>query len=219
MRCIFCQESVEQGYPPELPGNFMSQQWLQAGNCICNRCYEFLKEPRTRKTCWLIKGPEMQIDLLEPIEKPLETLLNPPDPPFRLYLTKAKRKHGWIRLIKNPAMSRGRFPVSFEESLIWVNLEEAKRMHVEAVNLRERGVRKVAREFHRILMDDGCLWLKWGERASSTGEVVTLIHREGFKEMLRIPVKTHGQYSRGAFWVMLMKKGEKSNLNNRKSYK
>jgi len=129
VRCIFCGERFEEGYPPRLLGNFTAQQWLQAGDGICPRCHGFLKTPEARRTSWLIRGPEMRVDLLEPLERPLETLLNPPETPFRLYLTRQRRKHGWIRLLRCPALSRRRFPVAFEEELIIVELERAWRMH------------------------------------------------------------------------------------------
>ena len=66
---------------------------------------------------------------------------------------------------------------------------------------------KASREVHRLLQDDGCLWIKWGERHAALGEIVTLLHREGYQEMLRIAIRQHNHpYSHGAYWVMLMKK-------------
>jgi hypothetical protein len=65
-------------------------------------------------------------------------------------------------------------------------------------------IHRAAVEMRRILMDDGCLWFKWGERLAKVDAVLPLF--DGFQEMMRIPIKRHGQYSHGAFWVMLMKK-------------
>jgi len=57
------------------------------------------------------------------LKDPLAKLLNPPKPPFWIYLTKAKRKHGWIRIIDKPALNRDRFQIAFEEQLVLVNRE------------------------------------------------------------------------------------------------
>jgi len=144
MRCIFCGERYEQGYANKLPGNFMSHQWLQAGNGICERCYKFLKAPEARRNSWLIEGPEMRLELLQPLNNPLLTLLEPPEPPFRLYLTKQKRKHGWIRLLKNPALNREHFPIAFEEDIIWVDRAQAQGFSETVKSLREKGITKGA---------------------------------------------------------------------------
>lgn len=142
MRCIFCADRVEGGYPAELPGNFMSQQWLQAGDGICVRCHGFLKSAEVRRNSWIIRGFEMALDHLEPLKRPLETILDPPEPPFRLYLTRMKRKHGWIRLLHNPALSRICFPVSYEEDLIRVNIEKVGEHYTLVSSLMDRGVTK-----------------------------------------------------------------------------
>ena len=142
-RCVFCSESVDNGYPLKvIPRTFTAWQWLQAGSCICERCYNFLKTPAVRRNSWIIRGNEMTVDRIEFLEKPLQTLLNPPDPPFRLYLTKQRRKHGWIRLIHNPALNRSFFLIAFEEDLIRIDLHTATKMHKHALLLLEKGLSK-----------------------------------------------------------------------------
>jgi len=140
--CIFCGKFFKNGHPNKLPENFMSHQFLQAGNGICSRCYAFLKSSEARRNSWIIRGPEMRVELIETLENPLGTLLNPPDTPFRLYLTRKKRKHGWIRLLLNPAMSRSLFWVAYEEDLILVDTEKANKFHGLVERLREKGVKK-----------------------------------------------------------------------------
>jgi len=143
VKCVFCVEPYEKGYPLNvIPKTFTAQQWLQAGSGVCPRCYEFLKSPEIRRNSWVIRGPEMILANVEFLEDPLMTLLNPPKPPFRLYLTRQKRKHGWIRLIHNLALSQKRFPIAFEEDLIRVDLSQIQKMHVVASKLIDKGASK-----------------------------------------------------------------------------
>lgn len=62
------------------------------------------------------------------------------------------------------------------------------------------------REFRRILVDDGLLWLKWSENKYSLNEIL-----ECFKNwdiMLKIPVGYVGKSAYQTYWVCLMKKTE-----------
>lgn len=67
-------------------------------------------------------------------------------------------------------------------------------------------IHKAGKEFERILQDDGCLWLKWGERRAKVNAILPLL--EGFQEMIRLPLRLHGKGSHGAYWLLMMKKSE-----------
>jgi len=142
-KCVFCVEHFENGYPLSvIPKTFTAQQWLQAGSGVCERCYTFLKTPEARRNSWIIKGEKMKWENAVLLDDPLSILLSPPAPPFRLYLTKQKRKHGWIRLIHNPALKRIKFPVAYEEDLFIVDVATIRHMHKIAASLMEKGASK-----------------------------------------------------------------------------
>ena len=63
---------------------------------------------------------------------------------------------------------------------------------------------KAAMEFHRILMDDGWVLFKWGERHDTADLVLTLFNAAGFEEIMRTS-RRYRQGSAGGVWVFLMK--------------
>lgn len=86
----------------------------------------------------------MDMRLHEEIENPdrLDILCLPPDPPFYLHLTRMKRKHGWIRNLLHPAYNKKRFYITYEEDLIFVDVEKLRCLRKTVQGLRGRGVLK-----------------------------------------------------------------------------
>ncbi len=66
---------------------------------------------------------------------------------------------------------------------------------------------KAAKEFHRVLMDDGWILFKWGEIHANVDLILTLFTSQGFEEIMRTS-RRYREGSRGGVWVMLMKKRE-----------
>lgn len=136
MTCIFCGRDIET-VPIKLPKTFTAYQLLQAGSGGCVQCVEMLRDPKFRRNCWVLKDGVFTV-----LEDPLAALLRPPEPPFVMYLTKRKRKHGWIVAVQNPALSRARFFVGFEERKVLVEPRKLRCMVDFAAGLRGRGVPK-----------------------------------------------------------------------------
>lgn len=65
---------------------------------------------------------------------------------------------------------------------------------------------RAQREFHRILKDDGVLWLKWNTQLISIHRVLSIF--EDWIIMLELPVKAPTQTAGKSqtYWVCLMKK-------------
>jgi hypothetical protein len=61
----------------------------------------------------------MKGDSWATIADPLSFLCALPLPPFVLYLTKAKRKHGWINAVQNPVLNINRFILCVDEDKIF----------------------------------------------------------------------------------------------------
>lgn len=93
--CVFCgSENAENLIV--FPSTFTAYQFLQAGNKACPRCAEMFKDPKYRRNSWIIRKGKFKA-----IKNVPDFLLNLPSPPFFLYLTKLKRKHGWIRAVQS----------------------------------------------------------------------------------------------------------------------
>ncbi len=134
--CVFCgNENAE--VPIVFPSTFTAYQFLQAGNKACSRCAEMFADPKYRRNSWIIRNGKF-----EPIENVPDFLLNLPSSPFFLYLTKAKRKHGWIRAVQNPVLSTKRFILIVDEDKIMFDEKVYADLYAFARNLYARRVPK-----------------------------------------------------------------------------
>lgn len=118
LSCIFCgsQEATEKIVFPE---TFTAYQLLQAGDKACMRCASMFKDPKFRRNSWVMQGDDwMRIDDV------LGFLSDMPEPPFVLYLTLQKRKHGWILAVQNPVLNLERFILCVDEEKIFFNRPE-----------------------------------------------------------------------------------------------
>lgn len=113
MNCVFCG-SPEATEPIVFPETFTAYQMLQAGDKSCERCIEMFSNPKHRRNCWVIREGVWSV-----VKAPLSFLEALPMPPFVLYLTKAKRKHGWINAVQNPILNTERFILCIDEEKIF----------------------------------------------------------------------------------------------------
>lgn len=79
----------------------------------CARCAELVNDAKFRRNCWIMRENEW-----EKIEDVLAFLSDMPEPPFVLYLTLQKRKHGWILAVQNPVLSKNKFVLVVDEEKI-----------------------------------------------------------------------------------------------------
>lgn len=136
MSCVFCgsTSSLEKVVFPQ---TFTAYQLLQAGDQACKQCHAMFTDPKYRRNCWVTRKGNLEF-----IRDPLDFLLNLPEPPFLLYLTKGKRKHGWIRTVQNPVLSINRFVLSVDENTIYFDSKVYGELLGFCNGLFDRGVPK-----------------------------------------------------------------------------
>lgn len=117
MACVFC------GVPASVPWipkpTFTAFQLLQAGDKACERCAVIVEDAKFRRNCWVMRGGEWH-----KIDDVLGFLADMPLPPFVLYLTLQKRKHGWILAVQNPVLSVNRFILCVDEDKIFFDRQK-----------------------------------------------------------------------------------------------
>lgn len=138
-KCTLCARTVADGYPIKFGENFMSYQYLQGGAVICPPCRHMLTTPEYRRHSWLLTGQEFRT--LKRLDV-LQLLLDPPQPPFAICLTRSGKKHGWIPLMFKVSWSRDIFFVGLDESVLTVRREEFARLHSLAKSFIDAGVFK-----------------------------------------------------------------------------
>jgi len=94
-------------------------------------------DAKFRRNSWIVKDGVFAV-----LEYPLEALLALPEPPFVLYLTKTRRKHGWIRAVQNPVLNVGRFILVVDEEKIMFEADGYVELYRFARNLYARRISK-----------------------------------------------------------------------------
>ena len=125
--CVFC--GAPGVVPVVFPETFTAYQLLQAGDKACPRCAMMFTDAKFRRNCWFmidavwvkIEDPLAFLDY-KLVALKLEMAADPEhrfdSEPLILYLTKAKRKHGWIGAVQNPVLNVNRFILCVDEDRI-----------------------------------------------------------------------------------------------------
>jgi len=134
--CVLCGRETYKGHPVRFSANFTAWSLLGAGNCICERCYTLLNDQSYRRKSWVATADGIKFLTRKDV---LPTLLEPPEPPFSIYITKTGKKQGFLQLMNRVSTSRETYYVAFEDSLIFVDgkkIEEMVNVAKEARKLK-----------------------------------------------------------------------------------
>lgn len=139
-RCIFCGELTDKGFKPKLGENFLDYPLMTSGDVICPHCMLLLKSSDFRRKSWVVNPSS--INFMKAKET-LQFIINPPDPPFAIYVTFSGKKHGWIAMMKRGvSFSKNRFMVGNDGNLISISREEATLLVNLASELLTSGFKK-----------------------------------------------------------------------------
>ena len=94
--CCICKIHTYNGFRKKFSGNFTCADYISNGEVICPECQYLVKHSNEyRRTMFLLTEDEL-IKFKKKEAK--EIVLNLPNKPFYLYLTKTWQKIGWIRM-------------------------------------------------------------------------------------------------------------------------
>ena len=126
-RCVFCGRVVQNGFGVEFPNTFVSFDRVYSGTVICPYCYYIFKHAEFRRNSWLVT--ESSFRFLDNKDEVLKVLLDPPKEPWMMYITRSRRKHGWINLVEKINLSRDSYIVGFDEATIYIKKKELKELY------------------------------------------------------------------------------------------
>lgn len=139
-RCVFCGADTSQGFEIRYPKTFTSYPFLQAGSLACPGCNHLFKTPEYRRKSWLLT---LQGVTFLSRSEALKHILNPPEPPFTLYVTIKGKKHGWIPLNRiGVNYSTRSYFVGFEENPVFISRIKATQIYSIVSSLRKNGASK-----------------------------------------------------------------------------
>ncbi|XRP97793.1 hypothetical protein ACO3UB_08340 (plasmid) [Methanocaldococcus sp. 16A] len=155
--CVVCGFETEKGHKIDFSGNFTAWNELQEGNVICEYCYTLVREQQYRRKSWVANKEGVRFLQKDEI---LDTLMNPPQPPFAIYLTKSGKKQGFLKLINRVAYSKKQYFTAFEDSLIFVEQDVLREMVDVARKARKLKFSKTelleGPKTHNWIYDDLC---------------------------------------------------------------
>ena len=94
--CCICKKHTTTGFKKKFSGNFTCADYVSHGEVICPECDYLVKNSNEyRRTMFLLTEDEL-IKFKKKEAK--EIVLNLPNKPFYIYLTKTWQKIGWIRM-------------------------------------------------------------------------------------------------------------------------
>jgi len=141
-RCVVCGRETK-GFKASFPETFTAYPLLEGGSIVCGRCWSMLKNGDLRRRSWLacIEGNKPAVRFLSRQEA-LQVLLEPPQPPFAVYLTKTGKKQGFLLLANRVSTSRDLFYVALDDQLLLVDRKKLQRYVELARRAVEAGLRK-----------------------------------------------------------------------------
>jgi len=108
--CYLCGQETSSGHPGAPSESFTAWSSVYAGSVICEHCWPLVHDRRFRSRSWLATPGQVRfVESGEDRSWLRDVLLDPPAPPFALYLTRNGKKQGWIPLLRYVSHSRDRF--------------------------------------------------------------------------------------------------------------
>jgi len=138
--CIVCGASEVTILDPPFSDSFTGYSELVSGDGVCEKCnVMFIDRNHTWKS-WIKVGNETTFYKMKEMR---QWLLAPPERPFSIYLTKGRKKIGWIPLLRLENYSQDNFIIGTDFlSVVMINRKEITIMDKLISTLREHKTSK-----------------------------------------------------------------------------
>lgn len=175
--CYVCGRQTEHGWAEAPSDNFTAWSQIYRGTVMCERCRPIFKDRRFRQRSWVATTTGVQF--ADPEHRTLlwDTLREPPDPPFCVYVTAGGQKQGWISLGIYPSTSRDRYWVGTDWTDRPILIERAW-VHDQAPLLDRMRERKTPKQ---VLLDGQFSSGSWDRaiREGWTDDIEAVLARVG----------------------------------------
>lgn len=138
--CVFCGRETEHGHSKKIiSGNFTSWDRLSCGTVVCPECNYVYSSPTYRKKAWVVTESTFAEVKRENAK---ELLLNPPEPPFVIYLTQTWKKQGFVNLMNRVQESKTNYTIGLDYELIEVNTSKLEEYCTLITDILEKKITK-----------------------------------------------------------------------------
>lgn len=133
--CMVCGSEMTDGLRISdlVSDDFSNHNRLLAGNGVCPPCAYLFSDRFFRKRGWLASASGFTWFSAENKAERLNAILNPPEPPFFIYITRAGKKQSWMTCLHRVATSRERFWLSHEDYDIPIAVDRASAVEYEGL--------------------------------------------------------------------------------------
>jgi CRISPR type IV-associated protein Csf1 len=126
-QCVACGFRSDKGNKIDFSDNFLGWNQFQSGSILCEYCYTLCRSSQDyRRRSWVLSRDGIRFIRREEI---IGCILEPPEPPFAIYLTETGQKQGFLSLISRPNFSRTRYILAFDDKLVNVEAGQARKFH------------------------------------------------------------------------------------------
>ena len=149
--CCICKKHTENGFKKKFSGTFTCADYISHGEVICPECQYLVKNSNEyRRTMFLLTEDEL-IKFKKKEAK--EIVLNLPNKPFYIYLTKTWQKIGWIRMneVYNEN-NKGEINFLIDYDIVRVNLDTLTEGMESIKRLRDLKIPKTVLETGQLEM-------------------------------------------------------------------
>ena len=149
--CCICKKHTTTGFKKKFSGNFTCADYISHGEVICPECQYLVKNSNEyRRTMFLLTEDEL-IKFKKKEAK--EIVLNLPNKPFYIYLTKTWQKIGWIRMneVYNEN-NKGEINFLIDYDIVRVNLDTLTETMKFIKQLRDLKIPKTVLETGQLEM-------------------------------------------------------------------
>ena len=105
-RCYLCGTDTDAGHRRAPSSSFTAYADCVAGDVLCEHCFACLSHWDCRGRSWLVTRDAFVPQTQESGPILRDALLDPPAPPYALYVTRGRQKQGWISLNRVVSPSR-----------------------------------------------------------------------------------------------------------------
>lgn len=131
--CMLCGRTTKCGLRARdvVSDNFSGWNRLFAGDCFCPDCAYLFSDQVFRKKSWVASPAGFHVLSRDGKDGPaiLAALLEPPEPPFFVYVARVGHRQGWLSCLHRVAASRDRYDFACEDYDVPVRFERAKALN------------------------------------------------------------------------------------------
>lgn len=180
-QCMVCQRGTEHGFRGRdtVSDSFSGwNKWL-AGDCVCPSCRYLFRDQVFRKKSWVASaGVFRTFSGQEDREARLRAILEPPEPPFFIYVARVGHRQSWLSCLHRVASNREQYFMAHEDYDIPIAVNRARAVeYVNLIRAAQESLKVTKTELHTGEFRPGT-WRRALE-AGQEGLLKTLSTRKG----------------------------------------